>query len=203
MDATESDTPRTRQEAIRFFADPDRCLSLLIPMRWPNDITCPHCGCKDHAFIASRRIWRCKGCKKQYSIKIGTVMEDSPLGLDKWLAGIWLIANAKNGVNSWEIHRSLKITQKSAWFLLHRIRLAMQAGSLDRLSGEVEADETFIGGKARNMHKSRRERVIQGRGEVGKSVVMGLLDRHSGKVRTRVVPDTRKPTLQAEVRANV
>jgi transposase-like protein len=203
MDVNENDTPRTLVEAIRYFSNPDRCLAVLIPLRWPNGITCPHCGCKDHTFIASRRIWRCKGCKKQFSIKIGTVMEDSPLGLDKWLAAIWLIANAKNGISSYEIHRALGITQKSAWFLLHRIRLTMQTGTFQMMTGEVEADETFIGGKARNMHKSRRERVIQGRGAVGKSVVMGLLDRHSGRVRTKVVPDTRKATLQAEVRANV
>lgn len=197
-------TPKTLVEAVRFFSDPDTCLNYLIPIRWPNGITCPHCGSKEHAFIASRRIWRCKNkaCGKQFSIKIGTVMEDSPLGLDKWLTAIWLIANAKNGISSWEAHRALGITQKSAWFLLHRIRLAMQSGSFVKLAGEVEVDETFIGGKARNMHKDKRAEKITGRGAAGKAIVIGVLER-DGEVRTKVIPDTKKGTVQAEVRAHV
>src|SRR5215211_2395809 len=142
--------PTTLQEAIRYFSDPDICIQFLTPLRWPNGITCPRCGSAEHSYLSTRRVWKCKACKKQFSIKVGTIMEDSPLGLDKWLAGIWLIANAKNGISSWEIHRALGITQKSAWFLLHRIRLAMQTGTFHKLSGEVEVDETFIGGKARN-----------------------------------------------------
>ena len=192
----------TLVEAIRYFSNPDNCLSYFIPIRWPNGIACPHCAGKDHAFIASRRIWRCRGCNKQFSVKIGTVMEDSPLGLDKWLTGTWLIVNAKNGISSYEVHRALGITQKSAWFLLHRIRLAMQTGTFGKLSGEVEVDETFIGGKARNMHKDKRAEKIHGRGAAGKAIVMGVLER-KGKVRTKVVSDTSKRTLQAEVRANV
>ena len=129
-------------------------------------------------------------------------MEDSPLGLDKWLTGIWLIANAKNGISSYEVHRALGITQKSAWFLLHRIRLAMQSGSLGMLKGEVEVDETFIGGKARNMHTKKRAEKIHGRGASGKAIVVGVLER-GGQVRTKVIEDTRKKTLQDEVRANV
>ena len=113
--------PATLVEAIRYFSDPDTCLSYLIPIRWPQGITCPHCNGAENTFVSSRRIWRCKGCKKQFSVKIGTIMEDSPLALDKWLTAIWLIANAKNGISSWELHRALGITQKSAWFLLHRI----------------------------------------------------------------------------------
>ena len=201
--ATPNDlTPQTLVDAIRFFADPDACLNHFIPIRWPNGITCPHCQSKEHAFIASRRIWRCKGCKKQFSIKVGTVMEDSPLGLDKWLTAVWLIANAKNGISSWEAHRALGITQKSAWFLLHRIRLAMQQDTLGKLGGTVEVDETFIGGKARNMHKDKRAEKIYGRGAAGKAIVIGVLER-GGKVRTKVIPDTKKQTVQAEVRANV
>lgn len=196
-------TPKTLVEAVRHFADPDTCLNHLIPIRWPDGVTCPRCGAKDNAFITSRRIWRCKGaCKKQFSIKVGTVMEDSPLGLDKWLVAIWLIANAKNGISSWEAHRSLGITQKSAWFLLHRIRLAMQTGTLAKLAGAVEVDETYIGGKARNMHKGKRAEKIHGRGAAGKAIVIGVLER-GGKVRTKVIPDTQKPTVQGEVRANV
>ena len=204
MDANDpsSTLPQTLVEAVRYFSDPDTCLNYLIPLRWPDGITCPHCGGKESAFIAGRRIWRCKACKKQFSIKIGTIMEDSPLGLDKWLTAIWLIANAKNGISSWELHRSLGITQKSAWFVLHRIRLAMQNGSLTKLKGEVEVDETFIGGKARNMHADKRAEKIHGRGAAGKAIVIGVLERH-GEVRTKVIPNTRKGTVQAEVRANV
>jgi transposase-like protein len=201
MDTTDN-TPKTLVQAIRFFSNLDTCLNYLIPIRWPNGITCPHCGSKAHSFIASRRIWRCGECKKQFSIKIGTVMEDSPLGLDKWLTGIWLIANAKNGISSWEVHRALGITQKTAWFLLHRIRLAMQTGSFGKLSGEVEVDETFIGGKARNMHADKREEKIHGRGSVGKAIVIGLLER-GGEVRTKVIPNTKKKTVQAEVHEHV
>lgn len=205
MDTNNSNdtTPETLVQAIRHFADPDTCLNYLTPIRWPNGIACPHCGSQEHAFIASRRIWRCKGqCKKQFSIKIGTVMEDSPLGLDKWLIAIWLIANAKNGISSWELHRSLGITQKSAWFLLHRIRLAMQNGSLEKLRGEVEVDETYIGGKARNMHADKRAEKIKGTGFAGKAIVMGVLER-GGEVRTKVIKDTKKATVQPEVRKNV
>jgi transposase-like protein len=200
---TNNSTPQTLLEAIRYFSDRDTCLQFLIPLRWPNGITCPECQSAEHSFLSTRRLWKCKSCKKQFSIKVGTVMEDSPLGLDKWLAAIWMIANAKNGISSWEIHRALGITQKSAWFLLHRIRLAMQTGTFERLNGEVEADETFIGGKARNMHKRKREVYMKGgRGTVGKSAVFGLLERH-GKVRTKVVKNRKRGTLQAEVRANV
>ena len=198
----ETITPATLVEAIRYFADADVCLSYLIPIRWPHGITCPHCASTESSFIASRRIWRCKGCKKQFSVKIGTIMEDSPLTLDKWLTAIWLIANAKNGISSYEIHRALGITQKSAWFLLHRIRLAMQNGTLAKLKGEVEVDETFIGGKARNMHKDKRAEKITGRGATGKAIVIGVLER-GGKVRTKVIPDTKKKTVQAEVRQHV
>ena len=197
-------TPKTLVEAIRFFSEPDNCLNYLIPIRWPNGITCPHCGSKEYAFIASRRIWRCKSkaCGKQFSIKIGTVMEDSPLGLDKWFTAIWLVANAKNGISSWEVHRALGITQKSAWFLLHRIRLAMQHGTFGKLSGEVEVDETFIGGKARNMHADKRAEKIHGRGGVGKAIVLGILER-GGKVKTTVIPNTKKATIQPIVRDTV
>jgi transposase-like protein len=143
-------------------------------------------------------MWKCKTCKKQFSVKVGTIMEDSPIGLDKWLAAIWLIANCKNGISSYEISRALGITQKSAWFLLHRIRLAMQSGTFEKLSGQVEADETFIGGKARNMHVGRRIQKIKGTGGSGKIAVMGLLERH-GEVRTRVIDNRKRHTLHKAI----
>ena len=196
-------TPKTLVEAIRFFADADNCHAFIVPLRWPNGITCPRCESANHSFISTRRVWKCKGCKKQFTVKLGTIMEDSPLGLDKWLTAIWLITNAKNGVSSWEIHRAIGVTQKSAWFLLHRIRLAMQSGDFTKLSGEVEVDETFIGGKARNMHADKRAEKITGRGASGKAIVVGVLDRETKTVRTAHVKDTTRATLQGEVRAHV
>ena len=202
----ETNQPNTLQEAIQFYSNPDNCLNHLVAQRWPNGVECPTCGSKEVRFIPTRRIWECKSkhTKKQFSIKVGSIFEDSPIGLDKWLAAIWMIAACKNGVSSYEIHRALGVTQKSAWFMMHRIRLAMQEGGVFRkLAGHVEVDETFIGGKARNMHKSARSRRITGRGATGKTVVMGILDRKERKVRAKVVPDAKKFTLQSEVRANV
>lgn len=199
--------PKTIQDAIKFFADQDTCLQYMIPLRWPNGITCPFCDGVEHSFIATRRIWRCKSCKKQFSIKHSSIMEDSPLGLDKWLVAMWLIINAKNGISSWELHRSLGITQKSAWFLAHRIRLAFQTGSFTVMSGQVEADETFIGGKAANMHHDRREQLIQGRGGVGKSIVMGILERReiegASQMMATVIPDRSADTLQEQIYSTV
>ncbi len=145
--------PQTLQDAIRYFSDPDVCLKFVAELRWPNGPYCPRCQGKELSFLSTRRLWKCKECKKQFSVKVGTIFEDSPLGLDKWLAVIWMIANDKNGISSYEIHRGLGITQKSAWFLLHRIRLAMKTGTFQKLNGTVEADETFIGGKSQNMHQ--------------------------------------------------
>jgi transposase-like protein len=206
----ETYAPQTLLEAIRHFSDPDTCHNYMVSIRWPDGkMTCPACGGENIGVIASRRMFQCKAkeCRKQFSVKVGTIMEDSPIGLDKWLAAIWLIANAKNGVSSWEIHRALGITQKSAWFLLHRVRLAMQQGTFHKLSGEVEVDETYIGGKARNMHKSKRAEKITGRGAVGKAIVVGVLERTTekspSKVRTKVIPNTRKHTVQAQVRDHV
>jgi len=147
-------------------------------------------------------LWQCKGCKKQFSVKVGTIFEDSPIGMDKWLSAVWMLVNCKNGKSSYELARDLGVTQKTAWFMLHRLRLAMQTGTFEKLSGEVEADETFIGGKARNMHKKKREEKIHGRGSSGKVAIMGLLER-PGEVRAKVVPDTKSRTLQVEVRENV
>ena len=200
----EKNFPKTLQEAIKFFADPDTCTTFMAQLRWPDGVTCPHCEGKAVSYLSTRRMWKCmnKACHKQFSVKVGTIMEDSAIKLDKWLAAMWLIANAKNGISSYEIHRALGVTQKSAWFLLHRIRLAMQTGTFKKLVGTVEVDETFIGGLARNMHKKDRERKIKGTGGSGKAVVMGLLERH-GEVRTKVIFDRTRETLHGEIRCQV
>jgi transposase-like protein len=202
--------PKTLLEAVRYFSDPDNCLNFMAELRWPDGVVCQHCGHTEVMFLRTRRIWKCKSCRKQFTIKTGTVLEDSPIGLDKWLSAIWLIVNAKNGVSSYELHRALGITQKSAWFLSHRIRLALKAGSFELLSGEVEVDETFIGGKARNMHRSALAKRVDkfatprtGRNQnIGKVAVMGLLERH-GEVRTMVVPDTKRGSLHGAVNKHV
>ena len=200
---------RTLREAIVYFSNPDRCLEFMVALRWPNGVVCQICGDKEPQFLASRRIWQCrnKHARRQFSVKKNSVMEDSPIGLDKWLPAFWLLTNCKNGISSYEIARDLKVTQKTAWFMLHRIRLAMQRGTFDKPmgsnGGEVEADETFIGGKARNMHAHKRAAKIHGTGGAGKELVMGLLDRETGKVRVKHVINRKRGTLQAEVKANV
>ncbi len=194
--------PQSLIEAIRHFSDLDLCNAFVARLRWPNGPVCPRCGCTEHSYLSTRRLWKCKGCKKQYSVKVGTIFESSPLGLDKWLPAVWLIANSKNGISSHELARSLGITQKSAWFMLHRIRLAMQTGSFNKLGGEVEVDETFIGGKARNMHKAVKARKISGTGGKDKTVVAGALKR-GGEVRAEVIPDRKGPTVQAHVKKHV
>ncbi len=199
----ETAAPKTLVEAIRHFADPDVCREFLVGLRWPDGVVCPHCGSTNVGFLATRKIWKCrfKECRKQFSVKVGTIFEDSPLGLDKWLPALWLIANAKNGISSHEVGRALGVTQKTAWFMLHRIRLAMQTESFEKLSGHVEADETLIGGSLTNMHPERK-RLARGRTNMGKVIVMGILERH-GEVRTKVIEDTARKTLHAEVKSNV
>jgi transposase-like protein len=201
-------TIKTLQEAMVYFADQDRCLEYIVQKRWPNGVTCPHCGSHRVGFLATQQRWKCKNkeCRKQFSIKVGTIMEDSPLGLDKWLCAIWLIVNAKNGISSCELGRSLGITQKSAWFLLHRVRLAMQTGTFEKLSGEVEADETYVGQKARNMHADKRKEKIQGRGTSGKAIVLGAMQRGpkgETKVKAKVIKSTDRETLKREVESAV
>lgn len=202
-------TPKSLTDAIRYYSDEDRCIAYMVSRRWPDGVTCPTCGSKDLLYLANQRRWKCraKHPKQQFSVKVGTIFEDSPLLLTKWLPAVWLIGNCKNGISSLELHRALKVTQKTAWFMLHRIRKAMQRGSFDRPmgenGGEVEADETFIGGKARNMHAWKRAEKIKGTGGSGKELVMGLLDRETGKVRVKHVPNRKRKTLQAEVKATV
>jgi transposase-like protein len=204
--AKQTEFPKTLQQAILYFSDADNCINFLSQMRWPNGVECPICDSKELSYLSTRRVWKCKACKKQFSVKVGSIMEDSPIGLDRWLAAIWLIANAKNGISSCELARSLGMTQKSAWFVLHRIRKAMQNGSLEQLSGYVEVDETYIGGKARNMHRGALAKRLAkfatphtGRNQnIGKMAVMGLLERH-GEVRTIVVGGTKRSHLHGEV----
>jgi transposase-like protein len=194
--------PSTLLEAVTYFSDLDVATDFVAKLRWPHGPVCPRCGAMEHSYLTTRRLWKCKGCKKQYSVKLGTIFEDSPLGLDKWLPAVWLIANSKNGISSHELGRALGVTQKSTWFMLHRIRLAMQTRSFNKLSGEVEVDETYIGGKARNMHKRDRERKIEGTGGHTKTAVLGMIER-DGEVRAAVVPNTKRATLQGHVRTNV
>jgi transposase-like protein len=199
-----SDFPETLIEAVRHFADPQVSFDFMVNLRWPNGVKCPRCGTADVRPIATRKTWECKCCteKKQFSVRVGTIFEDSPLPLDKWLCTIWLIVNAKNGVSSYEVHRAIKVTQKTAWFMLQRIRLAMQTGTFEKFKGEVEVDETFIGGLARNMHTARNRRRGHGTGHVGKSIVVGLLQR-GGEVKAVHVPNRRRVQVEAQVRQNV
>ena len=189
-------TPHTLQQAIIYFSDANRCFEYAVYLRWENGlVTCPRCGSEKHSFISTRRIWSCKGCKKQFTIKVGTVMEDSPIGLDKWMGAMWMLANCKNGVSSYEIHRSLGVTQKTAWFMLQRIRLAMQEDDATQLKGTVEMDETFVGGKVKNMHKAKRAKHLAAEGTFkGKTIVVGMLER-GGKVRAGVVAERTKAVL--------
>ena len=169
--------PKTLQDAIIHFANPDTAHETMVKMRWPNGVACPTCGNTEVKYRAKQRTWRCREHSKNqdFSVKKGTIFEDSPISLSKWLTAIWLIANAKNGISSYELSRSIGVTQKTGWFMLQRIRKAMQSKTFDKLGGEVEIDETYIGGKARNMHKGQRK--LKGTGGVGKAVVMGLLQR--------------------------
>lgn len=197
--------PKTLQQAIRYFSDEQVCIDTIAQLRWPNGPVCPKCGGKEHYYLASQLRWKCKECYKQFSVKLGTIFEDSPISLDKWLAALWMLVNCKNGISSYEVGRDLGITQKSAWFVLHRLRLALQNGSMEKLGGigkEIEVDETFIGGAARFMHPERRKRMITERGVKDKLAVMGILER-GGEVRAAVVPFRRKHHLQAEIRAHV
>jgi len=203
--------PVTLQQAIIYFADMDRAFRYAVELRWPDaHINCPRCGSDQHSFISTRKIWFCKGCKKQFTLKVGTIFEDSALGLDKWMTAVWMIVNAKNGVSSHELARSLGITQKSAWFMLHRIREAMASGSFMKMgangSGPVEMDETHVGGTPRFMHKNRRNALkvqFSGNAHTAKVAVMGMLDRETRQVRAKVVPNVKRETLQSEILKNI
>ena len=202
--------PATLQEAIIYFADFENCKTFMVSLRWPNGkVTCPTCGSERVSWLANAKVWKCYGghSMAKFSLKTGTIFEDSPLPLQKWLPAVWLLVDCKNGISSYEIGRDLGISQKSAWHMMHRIRFALHHGSFAKLAGHVEADETFIGGKARNMHKDKRARKITGTGGKDKAAVMGILERgKDGKqstLRTVVIPSRKKKALQAEVRKHV
>ncbi len=209
---SEKQVPKTLLAAARYFEDKDACIELVAGLRWQDGVRCVHCGADRVSFLTTRRIWKCIKCRKQFSVKTGTIFEDSPIGLDKWLTALWLIVNCKNGISSWEIHRSVGVTQKTAWFMLHRIRLAMRTGDWGGgtkmgFGGPVEADETFVGPNPQKMHKSRKAK-IQARdglrgGFVGKTAVQGLLDRELRQVRAQVIPNIKRETLQAAILDNV
>jgi transposase-like protein len=206
-------SPKTLQQAIQFFSDYENCRQFMIAVRWADDkVRCPYCGSEKVTYLENARLYRCyeEHPKQKFSLKVGTVFEDSPIPLEKWLPATWLLANCRNGISSYEIHRALGVTQKSAWFMMHRIRLAMQSGTFTKLGGpgiEIESDETFVGGKARNMHASRRARFKAARDSsmsgdanvVNKAAVWGLLDRESREVRATIVPKINREALQAVV----
>jgi transposase-like protein len=200
----------TLRDAILYFADFEHCKDFMIELRWPNGtVKCPECGSEKVCYLAKNRVWKCYAThpKPRFTLKTGTIFEDSPIPLEKWLPAVWMLLNCKNGISSWELHRALGVTQKTAWFMLHRIRLAMQSKTFNKLGGpgggEVEVDESFIGGKARNMHYARKIEVQkEGRNTGGKAIVMGMLER-GGTIRTAVIEDRTKNTMQPIVRENV
>jgi transposase-like protein len=204
---------KTLQDAIQYFSDEQVCIDAVAQMRWPDGKPhCPACNGPDHYWLAKQKRWKCKECWKQFSVKVGTIFEDSPLSLCKWLPALWLIVNCKNGISSYELGKALGVSQKAAWFMLHRLRMVLKGGVgftiRTKIGGghsgsEVEVDETFIGGKARNMHKERRIRYEQSGGHHGKTVVMGMFDRDTRKIRAKVVPNVKRETLQAEILNNV
>jgi transposase-like protein len=195
--------PKTLQDAIIYFSEAENCLNYMVDSRWPDGVVCPTCGRPDPTFLKTQKKWQCKSAhaKRQFTAKVGTIFEDSPLGLEKWLPAVWLITNAKNGVSSYELSRSLGVTQKTAWFMLHRIREAMKSGSLAKMGGNgpIEIDETFIGGLKKNMHVAKRIRYEAKGGAKGKTTVMGMLDREARQVRAKVIPNVKRETLQNEI----
>jgi transposase-like protein len=206
-------SPQTLREAIVFFSDEQRAFESIRDRRWPNGVVCPRCQCEKVGYVETRRtakdgsikvrrLWNCHGCKEQFTVKTRSIFEDSPLPFSKWLPAMWLIANAKNGISSCELHRALGVTQKTAWFMLHRIRLAMQNGTFEKLMDDVEVDETYIGGKSRNMHKHVRERKITGTGGKDETIVFGMIER-GGTVKAQVVAHPKKKTLERIIQKNV
>lgn len=200
--------PETLTEAVTYFADKEKAFAFMLSLRWPDGkVFCARCGCGRVSFLSTRKVWKCMDCKKQFSAKVGTIFEDSPLGYDKWFPAFWMIVNAKNGISSCELARAIGVTQKSAWHMLHRIRLAIQDGSIVKMSGHVEADETFIGARARTMNskqKAKRKAVHgKGTGHVAMTAVQGLLERSTRDDVSRVKLKVLKTTKKAEVQGNV
>jgi len=196
--------PKTLQQAIQYFSDEQVCIDAVAAMRWPDGPQCPACLAKAPYYLKTQKRFKCRDCRRQFSVKLGTIFEDSPIPLQKWMPAMWMLANCKNGVSSHEIGRALGITQKSAWFMLHRLRLAMKGydvgtklGGKD--GGTVEVDETYVGGNLANMHKDKRDRYSIKAGPKFKTVVQGMLDRNTREVRAKVVPNIQRETLQNEV----
>jgi transposase-like protein len=200
------ESPKTLQQAIQYFSDEQVCIDAVAAMRWMDGARCPDClgdDAKNPYYLKTQKRWKCRSCRRQFSVKIGTIFEDSPIPLQKWLPALWLLISCKNGVSSWEIHRSLGVSQKTAWFMLHRLRLALKGNSMGmKLGGpesEVETDETFIGGRKKNMHADKKLRYEQKGGAQGKTIVQGFLDRDLRQVRAKIVPNVLRETLQSEV----
>ena len=196
---------KTLQQAIRYFSDEQVCIDTVAAMRWPNGPVCPNCEHTEHYYLKTQKRWKCKKCRKQFSVKLGTIFEDSPIALDKWLTALWMLVNCKNGVSSYEIHRAIGVTQKSAWFMLHRLRLALCHGDMVKLGGhgkEIEVDESFIGGAARFMHREKHARRFPASGNKDKTPVIGILER-GGEVRAAVIPTRRRHHVQPEIHKNV
>jgi hypothetical protein len=201
---------KTLQQAILHFADYENCREFMVFLRWPDGTPkCPYCGATKLTWLAKAKVYQCYGDhpRKKFSLKVGTIFEDSPISLEKWLPAMWLLTNCKNGISSYELHRALGVTQKTAWFMLHRIRLAMDSQSFLRIGGPeggpVEVDETFIGGKPKNMHIRKRLK-IQENGQIpDKVIVMGMLERGAKKVRAKVIPSVKGTILHTEVKDTV
>jgi transposase-like protein len=202
--------PETLSEAIKYFADLDTSTQFMAAIRWPDGrVSCPRCQSSDMVYTATRRLWRCRACQCQPSVKVGTIFEESPIPLQKWLPALWMLVSCKNGVSSYEIHRALGVSQKTAWFMLHRLRVVLKQQNPGLKIGgegsEVEVDETFVGGKMKNMHKEKQNRVRAlnqygtAAGVIGKTVVMGMLDRNARQIRAQVVPNVERLTLQNAV----
>lgn len=200
--------PKTLMEAVRYYSDEHVCIDTVAALRWPDGKpVCPKCGTAEgerkHYWLASQKRWKCYACRKQFSVKVDSVFEDSPLGLDKWLVALWMLCNCKNGVSSHEISRELGIAQQHAWHLLHRLRLALQLPDGGKLDGIVEADECFLGGRISNMHQSKRAELGgKTRGVKGKAIVVGMVER-GGRVRAEVAVERTKPVLHAIVAKHV
>jgi len=204
----EDGAPVTLQDVVTYFADKDAAHAFAVAMRWPDGVFCPFCQCCENNYIATRRIWKCKGCKKQFSVRLGTIFEDSPIPLSKWFVAVWMLSNCKNGVSSYELHRALDVTQKTAWFMLHRVRAAIKAKSFDKkLAGIVEADECFIGGLFKNMHEKKREAIRAAntpkkRGGIGKTIVQAVLER-DGEIRAQIIESVELEPRLAFLKENV
>jgi transposase-like protein len=195
--------PETLTEAVKYFADMDTSIKFMAAIRWPDGkVACPKCHSSNAHYMETVQRWKCRDCKLQFSVKVGTVFEDSPIGLDRWLPCFWMLVNAKNGISSCEVARALGVTQKTAWFMLHRLRLSLQNKSIEKLTGEVEVDETYVGGSQEKMNKKQLRRTKRGRGGVGKAIVMGILER-KGRVIAKSVPSAQRKSLIGHVHNNV